>query len=225
MAPTFTVGDEWVFDRTREIGNSRFNRSKVDLRIDRIDDDSMLVGIKPDGAPVDFTDHRVALDWTQSRMIDGQETVTGKPFKFPMAAGKSWTMEFRQPEMHDGQLNTHWNVTYRVVGWADVTTPAGTFHAVEIKETGSTDAERIIPQMATAAAVATPSGATTVGHTQRTLRQIIHNTVYGELYYVPSIKYYVKFLQEQYNSDNVLTLRDEDVLTSYKPGATPAPHG
>ncbi|HEY2048581.1 MAG TPA: hypothetical protein VGH03_04515 [Caulobacteraceae bacterium] len=223
-APTLTVGDEWVFDRTRETGPTHFARSRIDLRVNRIDDDAMLVGFKPDGSRVDYLDHRIALDWVQTRVIDGQETVTGRPFNFPMQPGKSWTMEFREAELHDGQSNTHWNVTYRVVGWTDVTTPAGTFHALEIKETGSTEAERIIPQVARTAAVATTIRTTTAGRTQRALRQVIHNTVYGEFYYVPSIKYYVKYFEEQYNADKVLTLRVEDMLASYKPGASAPPH-
>jgi hypothetical protein len=224
-APTMVVGDEWVFDRTRETGASHFTRNRVDLRVDRVDGDTMLVGFKPDGAPIEYQDHRVALDWVQTRVIDGHETITGHPFNFPMESGKSWTMEFRQAELHDGQTNTHWNVTYRVVGWTDVTTPAGTFHALEIKETGSTEAERLIPSVAATAAVATPTGAATMGRTQRALRQIVHNTVYGEFYYVPSIKYYVKCLEEQYNTDNILTLRTEDDLASFKPGASSPPHG
>jgi hypothetical protein len=218
-APTFVVGDEWVFDRTKETGTTQFLRSRVDLRVDRLDDDTMFVGLKPDGAPVDYQDRRVGLDWAQSRVVDGQETVAGRPFNFPMAPGKTWTVEFRQAELHAGQLNTHWNLTYKVVGWTDVTTPAGTFHALEIKENGSIEAERVVPQMASAVAVATPNGAATVGRTQRELRQVIRNTVYGEFYYVPSIKYYVKFVEEQYNADNVRTGQDEDVLVSFKPGS------
>jgi hypothetical protein len=221
-APSFAVGDEWVFDRTKEMGTSRFQRGRIDLRVDRIDDGAMLVGIKVDGAPGDYQDHRLALDWVQSRLIDGQETVTGRPFNFPMEPGKSWTLEFRQAELHDGQTNTHFNLTYRVVGWTDVTVPAGTFHALEIKENGSTEAERLIPQMASTAAIATPAGAATIGQTQRAARQIIRNTVYGEFYYVPSIKYYVKFFEEQYNGDNIRTSRQEDALVSFKPSALPS---
>ena len=120
-APAFVVGDEWTFDRTKEMGTTRFVRSRIDLRVDRVDGDAMLVGVKPDGAPADYEDHRLSLDWSQSRVIGGQPTVTARPFRFPMAPGDSWTVEFRQAEVHDGQTNTHWRATYTVVGWTDVT--------------------------------------------------------------------------------------------------------
>lgn len=139
-----------------------------------------------------------------------------------MAPGDSWKVEFTLPEAHGGQANAHWDLAYKVVGWTDVTTPAGTFHALEIKETGSTEAELIIPQAAAAAAVATPDGGATIARTQRAGRRLIRNTVYGETYYAPSIKYYVKFFEEQYNSDNVRTGRREDTLVSFKPGAAEA---
>ena len=116
-------------------------------------------------------------------------------------------------------------MTYQVVGWTEVTTPAGTFRALALQEAGSVEAERSIPQI-----VATP----VLGARKRTPkpakakpapRQTIRNTVYGEWYYVPSIKYYVKFFEEQYNADNIRTSRQEDVLVSFKPGAASAPHG
>jgi hypothetical protein len=217
-APAFVVGDEWTFDRTKEMGTTRFVRSRIDLRVDRVDGDAMLVGVKPDGAPADYEDHRLSLDWSQSRVIGGQPTVTARPFRFPMAPGDSWTVEFRQAEVHDGQTNTHWRATYTVVGWTDVTTPAGTFHALEIKQSGVAEGEKLIPQMATAAAVATPNGAATVGTTQRAARRAMHNTLYGEWYYAPAIKYFVKYVQEQYE-DNVRVERDEDIISSFKSGS------
>jgi hypothetical protein len=218
-APAFAVGDEWVFDRTNERGTTNFRQSRVDLRVNRVDDDAMLLGVKPDGAPTDYQDHRIALDWSQSRVIDGQLTVTGRPFRFPMAPGDSWTLEFRQAELHDGQTQTHWRETYTVVGWVDVTTPAGAFHTLEVKMTGSADAMIPVPQAAAAAAVATPQGAMTVGRTQRAGVRPIHMTVYGEFYYAPTVKYFVKSVQEQYNTENIRTQRDTDILASFKPAA------
>jgi hypothetical protein len=218
-APVLEVGDSWVFDRTEDRGNERLSHRRVSLRADRIDDNVMLIGARSQGASAPPQDYRVGLDWSQTRVLDGQPTVTGRPFKFPMAPGDSWTVEFRQAELHDGQTNTHWRVIYQVVGWTDVTTPAGSFRALEIKETGSIEAERSTPKIATTPVFGTHRQTTKPAKAKSALRQIIRNTVYGEFYYVPSIKYYVKFFQEEYNSDNVRTGRDEDVLVSFKPGA------
>jgi hypothetical protein len=223
-ASVLEVGDNWVFERTIDRGPDHVAHRRVDLRISRIDENAMLVRAKSRGTLTTDQDYRVGLDWTQTRVLDGQPTVTGRPFKFPMAPGDSWTVEFRQAELHDGQTNTHWNVLYQVVGWTDVTTPAGSFHALEIKETGSTEAERTISQTVSATTSATHRRPTARDQAKHALRQLIKNTVYGEFYYVPSIKYYVKYVQEQYDTDNVRTGRDEDVLVSFKPGAASAPH-
>jgi hypothetical protein len=224
-APTFVVGDEWVFERNMERRPGQVTHRRVDLRINRIDENVMLVRAKSSGASEPYEDYRVAPDWTQSRVLDGQLAVTGRPFKFPMAPGDSWTVEFRQAELHDGQTNTHWNVIYQVVGWTDVTTPAGTFRALQIKETGSTEAEKTIPQTVSATTGANHRHPAKRDQAKRLLSQAIKNTVSGEIYYVPSIKYYVKYVQEQYDADNVRTGRDEDVLVSFKPAPVSPPHG
>ncbi|HEY1927543.1 MAG TPA: hypothetical protein VGG92_08770 [Caulobacteraceae bacterium] len=225
VAPVLEVGDNWVFERTIDRGPDHVAHRRVDLRINRIDENAMLVRANPRGTSAIDHDYRVGLDWTQSRVLDGQLAVTGRPFKFPMAPGDSWTVEFQQAESHNGQTNTHWNVLYQVVGWTDVTTPAGTFHALEIKETGSTEAEKTIAQQVSSTTAARHRRPAARGQAKHTLRQAIKNTVYGEFYYVPSIKYYVKYFQEQYDADNVRTGREEDVLLSFKPGAASPPHG
>jgi hypothetical protein len=222
-APVLEVGDSWVFDRTEDRGNERLSHRRVSLRVDRIDENVMLIGARSTGAPAPAQGYRVGLDWTQTRVIDGQPAVTGRPFKFPMARGDSWTVEFRQAELHDGQTNTHWRVTYEVTGWKDVTTPAGTFQALQIKETGSTEAEWSIPQLAATPVFGAHKTTTKPRGAKRALRQIVRNTMYGEFYYVPSIKYYVKYFQEQYNADNLRTGRDEDVLVSFKTGGSTQP--
>ncbi|MBV8681615.1 MAG: hypothetical protein JO111_01990 [Caulobacteraceae bacterium] len=223
-APAVEVGDSWTFDRTIERGTEHLSHRRITLRIERIDETAMLVRAQPGRAPEAYEDYRVGLDWSQARVLDGVLTETGRPFKFPMVPGDSWTVDFSQAEQHEGQTNTHWNVTYEVVGWTVVTTPAGTFRALEIKEAGSIEAERAAPQVRATTLLATTkrkiksSGKNDVRH------QSIHNMVYGEFYYVPSIKYYVKSFEEQYNADNVRTGWDEDALVAFRPGVLATPH-
>jgi hypothetical protein len=97
-APVLEVGDNWVFDRTIQRGPGQVAHRRVDLRIGRIDENVMLVRAKSSAASGPYEDYRVGLDWSQTRVVDGQPAVTGRPFKFPMAAQKDrQTIRIRRP--------------------------------------------------------------------------------------------------------------------------------
>jgi len=215
-APGFQIGDTWVYDRTHEVGANGFSKQTIDLTIDRVDAETMLVGIKPDGAPSAFVDHITGLDWSQRRMVDGQETVTGRPFLFPLKIGSTWTADYVQPRPQGVQTSAHFHTTYKVVGWEDVVVPAGTFHALKIEANGTAEGQISTPASAVASVVATPSGGTSVAHSERAHSGVVHVITYDAFYYVPEIKYYVKRIEEQYNGDNVRTVRDTDTLVSFK---------
>lgn len=215
-APAVQPGDTWVYDRTHEQGTNGFSQQRIDLTIDRIDSETMLVGLKVDGAPSAFMDHITGLDWSQRRMVEGRETVTGRPFFFPLKIGSTWTADYVQPRPQGVQTSAHFHTTYKVVGWEDVSVPAGTFHALKIEGNGAAEGQISTPASAVGGAVVTPSGGTTVAHTERAHSSVIHVITYSAFYYVPEIKYYVKCVEEQYNGDNVRTMRDTDTLVSFK---------
>ena len=48
------------------------------------------------------------------------------------------------------------------------------------------------------------------------VEQVVVATV-GQIYYVPQIKYAVKIVDEQYNSDNVRVYRETQSLISFRP--------
>ncbi len=124
-----------------------------------------------------------------------------------------------EPTPQGRQTFAHFHETYRVVGWETVTVPAGVFRALKIEENGMADARIASPATATSAAVATPSGGATMAMTQRAHEGVVRVITYAAFYYVPGIKYYVKSVQEQYDSDNVRMSRDTDALVSFKPGS------
>ena len=188
---------------------------RVDLRIDRIGVDTMVIGIKPTGATRDFEDHIGGLDWSLRRLIDGQQTVTGRPFSFPLTVGKTWTADFIDPTTHGRQISAHHRNRYRVTGMEDVTTPAGTFHAYKIVVEGEIEAQFAAAASGVAAVTSTPTGATTVTHTDKSGPTTAHGTEYGELYYDPKVKYFVKTVEDEFNSENVRTSHNTQVLQSY----------
>jgi hypothetical protein len=217
-APALHAGDSWVFDRTREQGTSGFARQRLDLKIDRVDSDMMVVGVKLDGAPTDYQEHMTGLDWSQRRIIDGKEATAGRPFSFPMTVGGKWESDYSDPIPHGVQTSAHFHTTYRAVGWEDVVVPAGTFHTLKIEAEGTVEAHIFVPATAGGGVASAPGGSTAVARTTAARSGIAHLITHDEFYYAPEVKYFVKSVEEQYNASNIRTLRDAQELVSYKVG-------
>ena len=215
-APSLKSGDAWVYDRTLERGTTGFSSERIAIQIDQVRGDTLVVGLKKDGAPGAFEDHIAGSDWSQRRMVDGEETTTSRPFDFPLAVGKTWKTDFVDPNRSGLQLSAHFKTTYKVIGWEDVTTPAGTFHALRVEGTGSAEAKMAPSASVIGGATASPGDATTISHSQVSGAHTAYFTTFSALDYVPSVKYYVKSVEEQYNSENVRIRRSTDVLASFK---------
>ncbi|MHB8286327.1 MAG: hypothetical protein ACYDD1_16860 [Caulobacteraceae bacterium] len=218
-APDLKPGDSWVFDRAIERGTSNFTTQRLDFKMEHVGGDTAVLGIKLDGSPVDFEDHVMGSDWSQRRLIDGKQTVTGRPFAFPMAIGKSWTSDYVDPTRHGLQTSVDHRVTYKVTGWEDVTTPAGSFHALKIESDDKMKAQLMAANGAVAGAVATSDGSTVVAHSDRSGPRTIYGEAFSTFYYAPEVKYWVKTITEDFNSESVRTRKQTDTLVAYKPAA------
>ena len=218
-APDLKPGDTWVFDRTIEKGVSGFADRHVVLKIKRVGADTMVVGLKIEGSPVDFQDHIAGLDWSQRRIVDGVQTATTRPLSFPLTIGKTWTGVFVDPTHYGLQISAEHQSTYKVTGWKDVTTTAGAFHALVIEEDDKIKGQFAAATGAVGGAVTTADGSTIVAHSDHSGPHTVYGERFSTLYYVPEIKYWVKSVQEDYSSENVRTMRQTDTLISFKPGS------
>jgi len=216
-APDLKAGDSWVFDRTIEQGTTGYSDKRMVLRIEHVGVDTMVVGLKVEGAPADFEDHVVGIDWSQRRIIDGTQTTSGRPLSFPLEIGKTWTSDYVDPTHYGLQVSSENHETYKVVGWEDVTTPAGTFHALRIESDDKVKAQFMAANAAVSGGIATADGATVVAHANHAGAHTAYGEFFSTFYYVPEIKYWVKSVQENYNSENVRTKRQTDLLVSFKP--------
>ena len=214
-APAFSVGDQWVFDQTIERGSQGYDQRRLDLRIDRADTQTMLVGVKRDGSPGAYVDHVLGADWSIRRLIDGKEAPTARPFTFPMNVGQSWTVDYVDATKRGAQTSGHVRRTYQGGGWEDGAGPAGTFRAIKVDAAGIDQAVFSVPAVVTGAA----ADGTAVMRSQTGGTRPVTIKTHDYLYYVPSIKNYVKSVEEQYNSDDVLISRETRALVSFKPAA------
>ena len=215
--PAFKTGDAWIFDETEQQGVSGFGQRRIDLTIERTDGATMLVGVKRDGAPTAYEDHVVGSDWSQRHVINGQETPTTRPLNFPMKVGQNWTEDFSDTTRRGMQTSLHVHRTYKVAGWEDVTVPAGTFHALKIEATGTSDAVFVTPNAVIGGATTSPLGGSTFTRSQRggtASRSVRDHDVF---YYVPAVNNRVKSVEEQFNSEDVLVKRQTGVLVAYHP--------
>lgn len=216
-APAFTVGDSWIMEVTAEAAPSAFSRRRISQTVERLNSDSMVVAIKVVDAPTAAQNRVVSLDWGQRMVVDGEEKSTQHPLSFPLRVGESWTADWVDPTRHGNQLKVHVHTTYKVVGWEDVTVPAGTFHALKIENNGSADADILIPSVAQSTAVGGGGSGTAVSHAQAGGRGVMHRKVFSLIYYVPEVKQMIKTVDEQYNESEVMTGRTTEELVSFKP--------
>lgn len=216
-APVFKAGDAWVFDETHEQGQNGFSNERVDLVIERVDGDTMLIGVKRDGAPTGYQDQVRGTDWSQRLVVNGQETITNRPNAFPMSVGQSWTSDWTDPTRRGNLLSGHAHRTCTATGWEDITVPAGTFHAMKIVCKGLDELQLEVPAQAAAGTVAGGGGSTSVAHVQKGGRVAVTHVTYGEGWYVPELKTRVKNVDESYNTDDVRLKRSTEVLVSFKP--------
>jgi hypothetical protein len=217
QSPVLKVGDAWVFDDVSERGTAGFSEARINMVVERLGGETMTVGVKREGAPTAFEDHIVGADWSQRRLVDGQQTVTTRPLQFPMNVGRKWTVEYVDATRRGNQLSAHIRRTYSVAGWVDVTVPAGHFHAIEIVAEGTDEGTIEVPSVAGATAMAASSGSTSISHAQRGGVGKLTRVTHAEFYYVPEVKNWVKSVEEQYNTDNVRLSRQTRSLVSFTP--------
>jgi hypothetical protein len=216
--PAHKVGDTWVEDQKLERGTNGFSDQQYNLRVESLGSDTMVVGIKHNGAPGNYEDHISGLDLSQRRVVNGEETVTGRPYSFPLSVGKSWTADYINPNRRGRQVSAHFHDTWKVVGWEDVTTPAGTFHCLRVEGHGTIEAKLLPAVGGVAGAFGTPGDVTTVTHLGAAGAQTVYNLQTMAFDYAPDLGVTVKSVEEQYNSENIRTSRDTRTLVSFQHG-------
>jgi hypothetical protein len=216
--PTYAEGDTWVFDRTH-LNGAKFTQERVALRVERVSEDKIILGGKLDGAPGEFEDHLVNRDMSETSLLNDKVQTTNRLMSFPMHIGDTWKEDFVDPRHKGPQQSAHIERTSKVIGWEDVTVPAGTFHALKIETNGKLTGQMYFAATAVGAVAASPDGSTGVAHTERAHSGEVTEISYRVVYYVPELKYYVKAVNEQYNAQGVRVKRDTSELVSFKAGS------
>ena len=95
----------------------------------------------------------------------------------------------------------------RVDAIVGVDTHTDTHTAAVVSPLGSVLAELTV--------AATADGGVSASQVTRLPERILHETWREQLFYVPELKYYAKFVIERYNADEVRYQRETELLSAY----------
>ncbi|HEY8100176.1 MAG TPA: hypothetical protein VIF82_05445 [Burkholderiaceae bacterium] len=218
--PNLKEGDRWVYNvrfEENKAGVMSTTARKWETSISRVGLTTMTLARKPVDSNLPPTEVGLNADWSATRSLNGKNTVTDRPFDFPMQQGKTWKIETVE-EKPDPQSKTQKiTLQYTVVGWEDVKVPAGTFKALKIEAEGEW-AKEFEPRGAStnSAANTAPTGATIVMHSQAPFTPPpVSGRLYKAYWYVPAVKSFVKTINEDQNASGILHKRTTQELESF----------
>jgi hypothetical protein len=137
--------------------------------------------------------------------------------------GKTWKVSYSETNPRPGHARAQVDIPWKVVGWEDVTTPAGKFKALKIEAKGSwiadvTQAVRTNSLVAGGHGMAAESAQNVVQGGRR-----VEGRVYHAVWYVPEVKRWVKSIDETFSSGGDVSQQEEGELTAYAlEGGAPA---
>ena len=140
-APYVEKGDCWSYRARNFRDQGKFRAAdEYELCVSFIDAATgTILGVQTFKSDARENDATFTTDWGSVRSGSGAvNTPPARFLRFPLRAGDSYRLEYetRNPRAAKNLLARHrWDI--KVVGWEDVTVPAGTFHALKIEGKGS----------------------------------------------------------------------------------------
>jgi hypothetical protein len=186
-APALTANDTWTYQNTVE-NKSGWHQQHVESTVVHAGSSSVAVSNKVVGSTMPPSEQLARPDWSRLRSVNGHETLVARPLSFPLEVGKTWEVEYAEDHPSRQHSSERFQTTYKVVGWQDVTVPAGTFHALKIEGEGEWSAA-IAPAVGAVSGTRIDAlGAQTMTQAGRVLPSSVSGHIYKEFWYVPAVK-------------------------------------
>ena len=214
-APVLVANDSWTYVNTTEIGTNWRQRHE-EVSVTHAGSGSIGISVKEVGSSAPPQEALAGPDWSRVRTVNGHETVVNRPLAFPLSIGKTWTVEYTEDNPNRLHTSEHFRTPYKVVGWEDVTVPAGTFHALKIEADGEWSAAIAPAVGAVAGTRVDRQGATTVMQTNRVQASTTGGHTYHAFWYVPSVKRWVRSVEEYYSATGARTSSYKDEMEAFK---------
>jgi len=215
--PSVHEQDNWAYRETREV-NGVSHQSHQELTVVHASASGILVSAHEIGSNLPPKEVLLGADWSRSRNVNGENKVVNRPFLFPLSMGKSWVVDYKEDNPNRAHKSETFHSKYSVVGWEDVSVPAGTFKALKIESDGQWTAELAPSASTVSVARVDGQGATALAQTNRVTAQTATGRLYKAFWYVPSVKRYVKAVEEYYSTNAVLSSRNMEELEAFNVG-------
>ncbi|PUA20288.1 hypothetical protein [Glaciimonas sp. PCH181] len=218
--PVLKEGDKWAYSVRVDENKADIMRSSTrnwEASITRAGLQTIILASKPVDSNLPPTEASLNADWSVTRSLNGKNTVTSRPYDFPMKPGKTWKLETLENKP-DAQAKTQKiTLQYTVVGWEDVKVPAGTFKALKIEAEGEWQKEfETRGASANSAVGAATTGATVVIQSHAAFTPPpVSGRIYRAFWYSPEIKRDVKLVTEDMTGNGTLSKRTTEELESF----------
>jgi hypothetical protein len=218
-APEIKEGDQWVYSVTNETNKNGTMASTVEKwenLVVRIGSRDLALASKRTDSNLPPKEYRRNIDWSSEENVDGKMTVTNLPYSFPLTTGKKWSVEYTKHNVNAKVKSEKIVKNYVVLGPQDITTPAGTFHAIKVEINIDWSQEfNEVPASASASAQNGNTGAVGVtAVTKAFTPPPVSGRNYEALWYVPEVKKHVKLISESYQAGGQLSSRITEILDS-----------
>jgi len=216
--PQFAPGDVWLYDNV-EIKNGTRVETQNEVTVERLQGDRMVVSIKAVGSARPPVERLVPLDWSRLRSVNGAETLVNRPLAFPLAVGKSWRVEFSEANPKPGVTREQNAWVFKVIDWEQIKVGGQDYKALKIEANDNWIVETS-PRVVNNAIVANGGKGLAAARTESNViaAKRAAGKAYKAIYYVPSIKRWVKSIEESYDSSGVVNFSTTDELKDFHPG-------
>lgn len=218
QTPVFKVADTWVYAITTENGQTGWTQKQQQISIERINHQDMLVTLNQKGSNQPPVEVLRGLDWSRTGDVNGKQQIISQPLSFPLSEGKKWELSVKKSNPTPKLTSASFDCNYAVTGWEEVQVPAGKFNALKVECNGEWKDELAAGVNFANAGSTTQSGSATVTQSQTVMQRTVSGRIYQAYWYVPSIKRYVKSLEESYTSQGTRSSRITEELISFTPG-------
>ncbi|MEN2675107.1 hypothetical protein [Herbaspirillum huttiense] len=218
-APSLQEGDAWVYQATEEQNTAGILGSttkKWDVAIVRSGSKTMVISAKAEDSNLPPKELLRNADWAVVQNINGKNTVTNRPYDFPLKPGKTWKVEYDTANPDARTKVQHITKNYTVLGWVDIKVPAGTYHAIKVEMEGEWSKEfNPTAAVATSTVTSTQAGSVAISASRNaSTQQSASGRMYDAFRYVPELKTHVKLITENYQAGGALNKRVTEELAA-----------
>jgi hypothetical protein len=206
-APSFSVGDTWVYHETTERGPTGFSEAHTEISVVRATRSAVYFTSHNLGPNQPSREQVAGVDWSRLRTIEGKEVTVNRPLAFPLSSDSHWEVRYSEPHPNKQHRLESFATQYSVSGTETVDVGAGRFEAIKIEAEGTWTAE-LEPAQVVVQGVQNTQGETQMfTDSKRVTTQTTSGRLYKAFWYVPAIKRWVKSVEEYYSSNGVRTER------------------